>query len=226
MIIDCHAHHIAAPYNTRYLEWIKQSGSADYGPLYLWNNPAFEDEIKRYEMMEHYGINVSIVTYSSNIVQIVDELSQSPEQRFCTVRDMNDRMLSIAAASKGRMAATALIDPRLGISALNEIERTSERAAGISVLAAYKLNGQICFLDDARFEPFWCEAEKTGKPVFIHFSNLWKINDSRAPLPGYMNDTLLYAGLGQLVSVTRKNRLIFCETLKIIRTASMWILIP
>ena len=46
MIIDCHSHHISAPYNTNYLSWVKQTGHEDYGRviygiiLYLkiWRN--------------------------------------------------------------------------------------------------------------------------------------------------------------------------------------------
>lgn len=43
MIIDCHSHHICAPYNTNYLLWSKRTGHSDYGPAYLWNNPIFEN---------------------------------------------------------------------------------------------------------------------------------------------------------------------------------------
>ena len=43
MLIDCHAHHVAAPFNTDYLAWMEQTGRKDFGPVYLWNNPAFEE---------------------------------------------------------------------------------------------------------------------------------------------------------------------------------------
>lgn len=229
MIIDCHAHHIAAPYNTHYLEWLKATGNKDFGPFYLWNDPAFENETIRYKKAEQAGIDCSIITYSANITQIVDAAANHPEgtpengpagasahdptmprpsstpvtvtedPRLDIVRDINTKTIKLCQESAGRLLPTALIDLRLGIPALAELERCAPDVVGYSVLAAYKKGTRICFLDDPAFEPFWKEAEIMGKPVFIHFSNLYKINDPAAPLPGHMNDTLLYAGMGQLM---------------------------
>ncbi len=199
MIIDCHAHHVAAPFNTNYLNWIKETGRQDFGPSYLWNDPAFEDEAIRYEKASTAGISRSLITYSANIVPIIDANTKESGNPAETVRLLNDSTINICSHSDGKLMATALIDLRLGKDALPEMERCAKDVQGYSVLAAYKLDGQIHFLDDICFEPFWAEAEKIGKPVFIHFSNLYKINNPLAPLPGFMNDTLLYAGMGQLV---------------------------
>lgn len=196
MIIDCHAHHVAAPYNTRYLNWLRQTGDKSFGPFYLWDKPAFENAELRYEKMRENQIDISLNTYSANITQIIDAVGG--EDRLGAVRTLNDQMLALCRESGGRMQTTALVDLRLGTPALGELERCSE-AKGWSVLTSYQLDGRLVFLDDVRFEPFWAEAEMSGKPVFVHFSNLYKINDPNAPLPGYRNDTLLYAGMGQLM---------------------------
>ena len=200
MLIDCHAHHVAAPFNTDYLAWMEQTGRKDFGPVYLWNNPAFEEVSLRYKKMEASGIQISLNTYSANITQIIDAacvtVGISPLE---AVQLLNDRTISLCKESGGRLLTTALVDLRLGNEALLEIGRCHDSVKGYSILAAYRLNGQLCFLDAPEFEPFWSEAERAGKPVFIHFSNLYKVNDPDAPLPGFMNDTLLYAGMGQLM---------------------------
>ncbi len=213
MIIDCHAHHIAAPYNSNYLEWLKATGNKEFGPFYLWNDPAFEDEGLVYKKMKQNGIGCSIITYSANITQIVDAAAASPnlsdrmaadgdgasDPRLSIVRDINDKTIEMCKKSDGHLRTTALIELRSGLPALNELERCAPDVVGFSVLAAYRNKTQICFLDDPAYEPFWAEAERMSKPVFIHFSNLYKINNPKAPIPGYMNDTLLYAGMGQLM---------------------------
>ena len=217
MIIDCHAHHIAAPYNSNYLEWLKTSGNKEFGPFYLWSDPAFENEGLRYARMEQNKIDCTVITYSANITQIVDaaanmHLSSVGEgkataakvdvfhdPRLAIVRDINDRTINLCKKSNGRLRTAALIDLRLDSPALDELERCAPDVVGFSVLAAYRHGNHICFLDDPSYEPFWAEAARINKPVFIHFSNLYKINDPQAPLPGYMNDTLLYAGMGQLM---------------------------
>lgn len=200
MLIDCHAHHVAAPFNTDYLSWMKRTGRQDFGPVYLWNDPAFENPSLRCEKMAACGISHSLITYSANITQILDAACETNGlARSQAVRLLNDRTIALCRESKGRLLATALIDLRLGDEALPEISRCGGEVKGYSVIAAYHMDGQLRFLDSPVFEPFWAEAEQAGKPVFIHFSNLYKINDPAAPLPGFMNDTLLYAGMGQLM---------------------------
>jgi len=198
MIIDCHAHHIAAPYNTNYLEWMQRTGHQDFGPLYLWTDPAFEDLQLRYAKAQAVGITCSLNTYSANITHIIDAASENRE-KIEAVRELNDRALELSRQSNGQFVTTALIDLRLGSPALDEISRCSDEVKGYSILTAYFLDGRIRFLDDPMFEPFWAEAELARKPVFVHFSNLYKINNPDAPMPGFMNDTLLYAGMGQLM---------------------------
>lgn len=202
MIIDCHAHHINAPYNTNYLSWLKESQNQDYGPIYLWNNPLFEDTSKRLEVMRENQIDCSVITYSANIVQIIDSASPCEADRSEIVTDLNRKTRKTVQENQKRIVATSLVDLRLGTSALEEMERTSDWAVGYSVLAAYRLNGKIRFLDDTVFQDFWAKAAELKKPVFIHFSNLYKIDDKENPLPGYMNNSIFYAGLGQLMENT------------------------
>lgn len=199
MLIDCHAHHVAAPYNTNFIKWLKQTECMDFGPIRLWSHPAFEHVEELLEKMKQNGIDLAIIIYSSNIVRIVDVCAPEPEQRPATVRDINNRTINVVKHSNGKIATTALIDLRFGKESLNEMSRTSQDVVGFSVLSAYSINGKTHFLDSPIFEPFWSEAEKMGKPVFVHFSDLYRINDPEKPLPGLMNDLLLNSGMGHLM---------------------------
>lgn len=199
MIIDCHSHHINAPYNTNYLKWAEQTKRKDYGPAYLWNNSVFEDIAKRIDIMEKAQIDYSVITYSANVVQIIDSAATAKKPKAEVVSDLNSRTHETVKAHIGKIGATALIDLRLGTSALAEMERTSDWALGYSILTAYEIDGKLTFLDDSAFLPFWEKAEQLGKPVFVHFSSLYKINDLKNPMPGYMNDSMLCAGMGQLM---------------------------
>ncbi len=202
MIIDCHSHHISAPYNTNYLVWVKRMGRADYGPPYLWNNPIFEDVKKRLEVMEQYGIDYSVITYSANTVQIIDSAAEEGMTKAEAVSDLNRRTWEMVRENRKKIGATAWIDLRLGDSALEEMDRTSDWALGYSVLTGYVTGGQFKMLDAAEFAPFWRRAAELGKPVFIHFSSLYSIGDRENAMPGYMNESMLHAGMGQLVENT------------------------
>lgn len=199
MIIDCHSHHIAAPYNTNYLAWAKQTGHCDYGPPYLWNDPVFEDIEKRIDIMKKNQITYSVITYSANIVQIIDSAATDGISREAVVSHLNDQTHESMIRHAGEIGATAWIDLRLGNAAISEMERTSDWALGFSVLTAYKTDDGLAFLDDPAFMPFWAKAAELGKPVFIHFSSLYKINNEKLLMPGYMNDSMLCAGMGQLM---------------------------
>lgn len=199
MIIDCHSHHISPPYNTNYLAWAEQTGRQDYGPPYLWNDPVFEDISRRIQIMENHHIDYSVITYSSNVVQIIDSAAVHGTSRQAVMAGLNDKALETVQAYAKQIGATALIDLRLGTDALAEMERTSGWALGYSVLAAYDIGHRLAFLDDPQFMPFWKKAAELGKPVFIHFSSLYKINNRSLLMPGYMNDSMLCAGMGQLM---------------------------
>ncbi len=126
MIIDCHSHHISAPYNTNYLEWAKKTGAADYGPPYLWNNPIFEDMEKRLTVMERHGIDYSVITYSANVVQIIDSAADQVHTKADIVSDLNRRTHEAILAHPAKTGATGWIDLRLGSSALDEMEAVSD----------------------------------------------------------------------------------------------------
>lgn len=199
MVIDVHAHHIPAPFNSRYLEWATKYNKKDYGPVYLWNDPAFEDLSLRLDRMEENGIDLSLVTYSANIVQIVESMGEWGFSREAAVREINDAMRKLAAENKDRLKATALIEPCQREAALKEMERCQESCYGYSILCAYRMGGKLEFLDHPCFAPFWEKANELGKPVWIHFSNLCRLEEQKHPLTGYMSDSLLSAGLGQLM---------------------------
>lgn len=199
MIIDCHSHHISAPYNTNYFTWAEETGHRDYGPPYLWNNPVFEDISKRIDIMKENHITYSVITYSSNIVQIVDSVASNGLSPKEVVSDLNNKAHETVLNHVESIGATALIDLRLGEEALAEMERTCDWALGFSVLTAYHMGRKLAFLDDPAFLSFWKKAERLGKPVFIHFSSLYKIHDKELLMPGYMNDSMLCAGMGQLM---------------------------
>lgn len=199
MIIDCHSHHISPPYNTNYLAWTEQTNKQDYGPPYLWNNPVFEDISKRIEIMKSHHIDYAVITYSSNVVQVIDSAAVHGVSRQAVMADLNDKANETAAKYAKWIGAAALIDLRLGNEALAEMERTSDWALGYSVLTAYEVDHRLAFLDDPMFMPFWSKAAELKKPVFIHFSSLYKIHDKTRLMPGYMNDSMLCAGMGQLM---------------------------
>lgn len=199
MIIDCHSHHISAPYNTNYLEWAKKTGAADYGPPYLWNNPIFEDMKKRLTVMERHGIDYSVITYSANVVQIIDSAADQVHTKADIVSDLNRRTHEAILAHPAKTGATGWIDLRLGSSALDEMEAVSDWVLGYSVLSGYEIGGQMKMLDDPEFSPFWQKAAELEKPVFIHFSSRFPVSTAEHALPGYMNNSMLNAGMGQLM---------------------------
>ena len=198
MIIDVHTHHVTFPRNTNYLKWLQATGDKTFGPFYLWDHPGFENLDMMLEQRDKSGVTCSVNTYSANITHIIDANSKDGN-KSAAVRSLNDSTVQLCQRSGKGFLTTALVDLRLGAEALSDMGRIADQVVGYSVLTAYLVDGKIRFLDDPIFEPFWTEVQQYGKPVFIHFSNLYKINDPSSPLPGYMNDTLLYAGLGQLM---------------------------
>lgn len=152
--------------------------------------------------MKDAKIDCPVITYSANIVQIIDTAASNKDNRFEVMKDINKRTFTMTEEYKDKIFATALIDPRLGEEAINEMEATAGKSVGFSILSAYNIDGKIRFLDDPIYSELWSEASKLGRPVFIHFSNLYKINDPACALPGFMNDTLLHAGMGQLMENT------------------------
>lgn len=201
-IVDCHSHHISAPYNSEYLSWAERTGRRDYGPPYLWNDPLFEDAVGRIGVMDRYGIDYSVVTYSANIVQIIDCLMEGGRTRREAVGDLNEGMRRTVGEHPSRLGATALLDLRDVDSAVDEMEATADWALGYSVLTGYATDHGFRTIDDRSFDRFWKRAEGIGLPVFVHFSSLYRMGDEGDRLPGYMNQSMLHAGLGQLMENT------------------------
>lgn len=199
MIVDAHVHFIAPPLNAQYVEWLKTSKNKEFGPVYLWNNPAFQDMELQLKEMDQYGIHKSVITYSANVTQIIEVLSRTKEEKKEITAYLNDQMYEIQKKYGDRIIPCAWIDPNEEDSLTDEMEKVKQRGfQAVSVLCAYK-GEKTTFLDHPKYECFWKLAEELGLPVFIHFSNLYHIDDKDAPLSGYMSDTLLYAGMGQLM---------------------------
>lgn len=199
MIIDAHVHFIVPPLNDEYIKWLKETGRKDYGPLYLWNKPDFQDIEMHIDEMNKYGIEKSVVTYSANVVQMIDVIGKTKYKKREIINNMNQQMLAIQNRYHDRMIVCAWVDPNdtdILETQMKEVKKNGFRA--ISILSAYH-DGDILFLDHPRYDKFWKLANELELPVFIHFSNLYHIDDKNQPLSGYMSDTLLYAGMGQLM---------------------------
>lgn len=199
MIIDSHVHFIGESVNNRYLDWLEKTGNQDYGPLFLWNNPAFGDFEKHIQEMDRYGIDKSVITFSANIVQVVFSLYSETQNPAQVISELNDAMYTLYQKYPTRVIPCAYIDPGLSSSMRKEISKASARNfGGLSVLCAYKKD-HLRFLENDEYDFFWKLAEESGLPVFIHFSNLYRIDEQDTVLHGTMSDTLLYAGIGQLM---------------------------
>ena len=157
---------------------------------------------KRLEVMKQYGIDYSVITYSANTVQIIDSAVDKIHSKSEVVSDLNRRTQELVSAYREKIGATAWIDLRLGDSVLKEMEATSDWVLGYSVLTGYIVKGQFKMLDAPEFIPFWQKAAELGKPIFIHFSSRYSAGDVGNAMPGYMNDSMLHAGMGQLVENT------------------------
>lgn len=201
MIIDCHAHFIPAPYQSEYLKWLKERENKEFGPVYLWNDPGFEDENRHLSEMERYGIDYEIITYSANCMQILEALA-GPEERRRLICSINDRMAECSLKTGGKMIPLAFIVPEDGEKAVEEMERVDSVCRGYSILAGYQEGNEIKFLDHPDYEPVWKKASETGKPVFVHFASRYSLREAEAPLTGYMANNLMHAGCGQLVEDT------------------------
>lgn len=202
MIIDSHVHLIPAPYQTEYLKWLSRSENREFGPVYLWNDPGFEDEDRHLSEMDRYGIDYEIITYSANCMQILEALTEQGGKRCELLADMNSRMVKLSGKTAGRLIPLAFIVPDEGQAAVKEMERLAPVCGGYSMVTGYRNGDGMKFLDHPDYEPVWEMAEKMNKPVFIHFASRYRLHEAEAPLPGYMSNMLLHAGFGQLTEDT------------------------
>lgn len=199
-IIDAHSHLLPSPMNTDYVNWLQQTKTMEDGPFFLWTDTAFEDVQNHLDEMDRFGIDSEIVTFSSNIPNILKATgSEGPE----AISALNDGLQSIADSSNGRIIPCAWIDPASGESAVAEMNRVAENGAkAFGILTGYSIDGGTHYMDYPTFEPFWAQANKLGLPVFTHFSTRFPINDPDVALTGFSTENVMNGGISVLVENT------------------------
>ena len=202
-VIDCHTHVFPAPMMTTFINYLKQTGSLELGPHHLWTSPAFENLDRHIEDMDQYGINTSLITFSSNTPSVINAAAPSIPEKVHLISWLNDQMIEEMGLWGGRILPTAWVDPSLGESALSELDRVvANGIPAISVLTAYLIDGKLRFLDHSDFEPFWRLVASLNIPVFVHFSARFSLLDNENLLKGNMLNAFLGGGLSALVENT------------------------
>lgn len=199
-IVDAHTHLLPGTMNTDYVAWLQQTGTMEDGPFFLWTDSAFEDVQNHLDEMDRFGIDAEVVTFSSNVPNI---LRASGLETAQAVSALNDGLLAVSEASGGRIIPCTWVNPNDGDDALREMNRVAEAGGrAFGVLTGYVADGAGHYLDYPAYEPFWAEAGKLGLPVFTHFSTRFSINDPASPLTGFQTDNVMNGGVSVLVENT------------------------
>lgn len=202
-IIDVHAHLLPGTMNTDYVAWLDTTKTMEDGPSFLWTDSAFEDVENHISEMDRFGIDAEVVTFSSNVPNILKAAESNGLDSAGALQALNDGLHAISEASDGRIVTCAWIDPTQPETALAEMDRMAEKGAkAFGVLTGYVFDGGGHYLDHPRFEPFWAEANKLKLPVFTHFSTRFPINDPDSPLTGFSTENVQNGGVSVLVENT------------------------
>lgn len=211
-IIDVHAHLLPGTMNTDYVAWLQETKTMEDGPFFLWTDSAFEDVQNHLSEMDRFGIDKEVVTFSSNVPNIV---KATRLEEKVAISALNDGLQEISNASDGRIISCAWIDPNAGDDALAEMNRVAENGAkAFGMLTGYVVDGKGHYMDYPAYEPFWAEASKLGLPVFTHFSTRLSINDPDSPLTGFSTENVMNGGVSVLVeNAVSATRLVFSGVL-------------
>lgn len=106
-------------------------------------------------MMDMAGIDVAFLTSAAGMCA---ELERS--------KFINDKAKQAERDYPGRFIGAAHVDPLGGPDAFKELARCTHELGFPGVVITSETNG--LFLDAPEFEPFWTEAEKLGRFVFVH----------------------------------------------------------
>jgi 2,3-dihydroxybenzoate decarboxylase len=124
----------------------------------------FEGE--RLEVMDRYGIEMSVLSLASDGIQGIDD----PAEAVARARRANDALAGIVANRPERFtgfAAVALQDPA---GAAAEAGRAVRELGFCGVLVNGYSNGAP-YYDDERYLPFWEAMESLGVPFYLHPRN-------------------------------------------------------
>src|SRR3954447_8641789 len=152
---------------------------------------ALEDVDGHLEIMDRYGIAVSVLSLASDGIQGIDE----PATAVRRAREANDALAGRIALHPDRFAgfaAVALQDPA---AAAAEAERAVHELGFRGVLVngysnAADPSGAGLYYDDERFLPFWEAIERLRVPFYLHPRN--PLESQRA----------IYAGRPELLGPT------------------------
>ncbi|MFI0409352.1 amidohydrolase family protein [Actinomadura sp. 3N508] len=206
-VVDTHAHALPSWVQAAFLDWLDESGSTAEGPPGLWRSPAFDEPDRHVADAHRHGIDITVLTHSSNAVAALHSAAVRGARRrgaADTIAAVNDEMRTWATRTGGRLQAARWVDPRLAGSAEREIERaaTDGGIPAISMNTAYAdpSTGELRFLDDPAFEPVLAAAEASDVVVFVHPSAKFRLKVEPA-LPGPA-EHLLTGTLSMLVEST------------------------
>ncbi len=202
-IIDVHAHLLPGTMNADYVAWLDETKTMEDGPSFLWTNTAFEDVENHVSEMDRFGIDAEVVTFSSNVPNILKAAEAKGLDGTGALQALNDGLHEISKASDGRIVTCSWIDPTQPETAVSEMDRMAEKGTkAFGVLTGYRFGGGGHYLDHPSFEPFWAEANKLKLPVFTHFSTRFPINDPDSPLTGFSTENVQNGGVSVLVENT------------------------
>src|SRR4051794_24846596 len=146
---------------------------------------ALEDVDGHLEIMDRYGIAVSVLSLASDGIQGIDD----PATAVRRAREANDALASRIALHPDRFAGFAAIAMQDPAAAAGEAERAVRELGFRGVLVNGYSNG-CPYYDDERYGPFWETLEGLGVPFYLH---------PRNPLEGQRE---IYAGRPELLGPT------------------------
>jgi aminocarboxymuconate-semialdehyde decarboxylase len=169
--IDIHTHH----YTPAFFEAVRQS-RGDYsfasapngqpiitlrGARFFGVTPAMTDMAQRLETMDRYSVDVAVLSLSTPNVFFLGADEQPP-----LARQMNDAYAAEMAAHPDHIRAFASIPMDNPDAALTELTRALDDLRMNGVILLSNIGGRR--LTDARYRPFFEEANRRGVCIFIH----------------------------------------------------------
>lgn len=122
-----------------------------------------EDSIR---VMDDYGIEAALISYSSFLDPVID----AGADRIETYRALNERAAELALRYHGRFLYCAAVEVTAGEEAVPELERAVKDCgcAALGMVTCYDRDGESVFVHDRSFWPLYKKSEELGIPVFVH----------------------------------------------------------
>jgi gamma-resorcylate decarboxylase len=123
-------------------------------------------EGERLELMDRYGISMSVLSLASDGIQGVDDASIA----VARAREANDALAAVVASRPDRFAGFAAVAMQDPAAAALEAERAVRELGMCGVLVNGYSNGAP-YYDDSRYFGFWEVLEGLGVPFYLHPRN-------------------------------------------------------